>query len=179
MKVIKIISPLIISLNSLIFPLSTYSQTKSDPTFFTGSPPVFVGVHTPDPTIAWPNAHYYFTFTLPSNAGEAIGQVTIQQQESPEMITLNVANTYAFIGTQGNKGQGLTIKASGLSQDTGVNIVFDPPVPPNTTFTVRVEAVRNPSLDATYLYNVTAFPAGNNPTAFPLGVGSLRFYRLF
>jgi len=180
MKIIKIIFPIILSLNTVIFPLSAYSQTQGDPTFFTGSPPVFVGVHTPDPTIAWPNAHYYFTFTLPPSAEESIEQVTIQQQQqSPEMIPLNVANTYAFIGTQGNKGQGLTTQASSLSQGTGVNVVFNPPVPPGTTFTVRLEAYRNPGLDTTYLYNVTVFPSGSNPTAFPLGVGQLSFYRLF
>ncbi|MBL1209742.1 DUF2808 domain-containing protein [Geminocystis sp. GBBB08] len=171
--------PLFYLFVGLSLPPRVYGQDNGNPTFFTGQPPVFVGVHTPDSTIAWPNAHYYFTFTLPPNAGESIGQVTIQQQQSPEMIALNVANTYAFIGTQGNKGQGLTTQASSLSQGTGVNVIFNPPVPPGTTFTVRLEAFRNPGLDTTYLYNVTVFPSGSNPTAFPIGVGQLSFYRLF
>lgn len=179
MKIFKVITPLIISANTAIIPFSAYSQNDSQATFFTGQPPVFVGVKTPDSTVDLPDAHYYFTFTLPSNSIEAIAQITIQQQESPEMIALNINNTSAFIGDQDNQGQTLTIQPSELSEGTGVNILFNPPVPPGTTFTVRLEAVRNPSQDTTYMYDVTVFPAGNNPTAFPLGVGRLSFYQLF
>lgn len=164
----------------LSLPPRVYGQDNNgNPTFFTGQPPVFVGVHTPDPTITLPNAHYYFTIHLPNNSVESIGQLTIQQQQSPEMIPLNVKNTYAFIGTQGNVGKPLTIQTTQNPQTQGVNVTFNPPVPPGTTFTVRLEAVRNPSMDTTYLYNVSVFPAGINPTAFPIGVGRLSFYRLF
>lgn len=86
MKIFKVITPLIISANTAIIPFSAYSQNDSQATFFTGQPPVFVGVKTPDSTVDLPDAHYYFTFTLPSNSIEAIAQITIQQQESPNFL---------------------------------------------------------------------------------------------
>lgn len=163
----------------LSLPPRVYGQDNGNPTFFTGQPPIFVGAQTPDSTINWPNAHYYFTFHLPNNSVESIGQVMIQQQESVEIIPINLSSTYAFIGTQGNVGKPLTIQATQNPQTQAVNVTFNPPVPPGTTFTVRLEAVRNPSMDSIYLYNVTVFPSGMNPTAFPIGVGRLSFYRLF
>lgn len=177
MTIMKIISPIVLSVSSLSLSLSAYAQTPDNGTFFTGQPPLFVGAQTPDSTINWPNAHYYFTFHLPNNSIESVGKVTIQQQENVEVIPLNLANTYAFIGTQGNVSKPLTIQTTQDPQTQTVTVIFNPPVPPGTTFTVRLEAQRNPSNAGIYLYSVTSFPAGNNPMGLPMGVGRLSFYQ--
>jgi hypothetical protein len=36
----------------------------------------------------------------------------------------------------------------------------------------------NPSQSDTYMFQVTAFPAGPNPSPAPLGYGTLRIYNL-
>lgn len=178
MKRVKLLSPFLIT-SSLFFSLSTYAQQTDNPNFFTGQPPIFVGAQTPDSTINWPNAHYYFTFHLPNNSIESLGKVTIQQQQNVDVIPIDISSTYAFIGTQGNVGKPLSIKTTQDPQTQAVTVVFDPPVPPGTTFSVRLEAFRNPPDDDTYLYSVTAFPTGNNATGLPMGVGRFSFYRLF
>jgi hypothetical protein len=179
MKIMRLISPIILSASSLSLSFSAYAQQLNDSTFFTGQPPLFVGAQTPDSTVNWPNAHYYFTFHLPNNSVESLGKVTIQQQENVSIIPLDSASTYAFIGTQGNVSKPLAIQTTQDPQTQAVTVVFNPPVPPGTTFTIRLEAQRNPPNEGTYLYSVTTFPAGNNPTGLPMGVGRLSFYRLF
>ena len=57
--------------------------------------------------------------------------------------------------------------------------MFAPPIPPGTTFSIRLEANENPSVPGTYLFSVTTFPAGQNPIGFDLGVGRLSFYQTF
>lgn len=179
MRRMKLISPIILSISSLSLSLSAYAQMTNDSNFFTGQPPLFVGAQSPDTAINWPNAHYYFTFHLPNNSVESLGKVTIQQQENVSIIPLDSSSTYAFIGTQGNVGKPLAIQTTQDPQTQAVTVVFNSPVPPGTTFTIRLEAQRNPSNEGTYLYSVTTFPAGNNPTGLPMGVGRLSFHQLF
>ncbi len=156
------------------------AQFQGNPTFFSGDPPAFVTAGTPTSDIYYPNATYYFTMNLPPKAIQSLGQVTIQQQQSPETIQFNLKNTQAFQGTQGRKEKTLNIKTVTLDPRTQtIAITFDPPVPPGTTFTVSLEAKQNPSTSGVYFFDITALPAGTNPSPFELGMARFQFYAPF
>ncbi|ACK66049.1 conserved hypothetical protein [Rippkaea orientalis PCC 8801] len=148
-------------------------------TFFTGQPPTLVSAGTPDNAINWQLAHYYFTFNVPNSSPQSVGKVSIEQETNVETIQFNLSNTTAFQGTQDNPGQSLTVKVTENTQDQAIAITFDPPVPPNSTFTIRLEANQNPSTQGTYIFRVKAFPNGDNPIGLDLGVGRISFYQNF
>lgn len=175
------ILPLLILGMSAIAPssLAQNVQFPANSTFFTGQPPNLVNAATPTSTINWPDAPYYFTFSLPENSVESLGKITIQQQENAETIQFNLSHTKAFRGTQDSQGQSLTFKVTQDPKTQAIAIVFDPPVSPGTTFSIRLEAVQNPSQSGIYLFNLMAFPAGENPTGLDLGVGRFQFYQFF
>lgn len=176
------ISPLILSVAIGVFSPICLAQNfpyPADSTFFTGQPPVLVNAETLDSYVRWPNAHYYFTFNLPSNSVESVGKVTIQQETSIETISFNLSDTYAFQGTQNNRGKAIAFKAAQDPQTQAINVTFDPPIPPGTTFTIRLEANQNPSQSGVYLFRINAFPAGSNPIGLDMGVGRLSFYQPF
>jgi hypothetical protein len=161
---------------------SGFAQTLPFPensTFFTGQPPSLVTAETPDSRINWPDAHYYFTFDLPKNSVQSLGKVTIQPQPNVQTIQFNLANTTAFQGTQNSQGKAFTLKASQDPKTQAIAITFDPPIPPGTAFSIRLEANQNPSVTGTYLFSVKTFPAGPNPIGFDMGVGRLSFYQNF
>jgi hypothetical protein len=53
---------------------------------------------------------------------------------------------------------------------------FPEPIAPGATITVALRAWRNPTVSDTYLFQVVAWPAGRDPVASPVGVGTLRIY---
>ena len=127
-------------------------------------------------TDVW-GARYYFTLSIPENAGEALGRVTINQRQGFETIDFKLKNTQAFVGTPRNQGERLTLQA--VTQDPQsptISVTFAPPVQPGTTVTIELRPVRNPSLSGVYIFGVTAFPAVENPYGLYLGVGRLQFY---
>lgn len=145
-------------------------------TAFTGQPPSFISAGTPNVYINQVLTPYYFTINLPPKAIESLGQVTIQQQISPETIQFNLERTQAFQETQAQK-RVLTIKNVSLDPKTQtISITFDPPISPGTTVTILLEAQRNPSLVGVYFFDITAYPAGTNPTPLALGAGRFHFH---
>ena len=153
------------------------SQTNS--TFFTGKPPTLLAVQTPEHSANWPSAHYYFTFDVPDSSPESLGKITIKQQKNVETINFNLSNTTAFQGTQDNQGDPLPFKIIQDASDQTLVITFDPPITPGKTFTLTLESVKNSSRGGVYLFDVTAFPAGDNSIGLDLGVGRLSFERNF
>ena len=160
--------------------LTQETQLVQSSTSFTGGVPKLVGAKVPHSAVRFVLPKYYFTLYLPADANQPLGQVTIQQQENSETIQFNLDKTEAFEGTQDNKGQALEIKE--VTQDpqtNSINVSFEPPVPPGTTMSIGLQAKQNPSNDGTYLFRISAFPAGENPMALDLGVGRLQFYQAF
>ncbi len=122
-------------------------------------------------------ARYYFTLSLPENAGEALGKVTISQRQGFEDIRFKIKDTQAFKGTPRHQGVELTLKeVTKDSNSPAISVAFDPPVKPGTTVTIELRPVRNPSVSGSYIFGVTAFPAAENPYGLYLGVGRLHFY---
>jgi Protein of unknown function (DUF2808) len=109
-------------------------------------------------------ATYYFTIHVPENAGEPLGRVVINQRDGASharRIQFNAEDSFAFVGTRRDRSAQISIGNSHYDRDTqSISLTFDPPVPPNTTFTVALRPERNPQIDGVYLFGVTAFPAG-------------------
>lgn len=122
-------------------------------------------------------ATYYFTLSLPENAGEPLGRVTIRQRQGFDDIRFKLKNSEAFEGTPEDDGEKLTLKEVTQDRDgRTISVTFDPPVQPGKTVTIALRPVRNPFTGGAYIFGVTAFPAGEKAYGLELGVGRLQFY---
>ncbi len=143
---------------------------------FEKSPRLIEATTTFKETDVW-GATYYFTLEVPEDAGEPLGQVTINQRQGFEDIDFDLDDSRAFEGTRWNKGERLTLKEVTEDKETKtISATFDPPVMPGKTVTIGLRSVRNPGTGGVYLFGVTAFPVGEKPYGLYLGVGRLHFY---
>ncbi len=155
----------------------TQAVQLADGTVYFVQPPRLVGATTTErPVYAW-GAKYYFTLSLPENAGEPLQRVTITQQGGGS-IKYNLESSQAFEGTWRHKGARIALGTVTMkpSQPT-VEVIFNPPVTPGKTVTIGLRPVRNPSMQGTYLFGITAFPPGEKAHGQFLGFGRLHFKR--
>ena len=119
-----------------------------------------------------PIATYQFTIEVPEDAKEALGSVVIQQRSGGDTVKFKEDKSSAFFGDSFAGGPDVSLAAVGgdIEQQPGeVGIVFDQPVEPGNTVTVRVKPKRNPSSGGTYQFGVTAYPEGENVRGLYLG----------
>lgn len=127
-------------------------------------------------TVGDPRAEYFFSVELEEDAGAALGGLLIRQSEGPERIwPFSIDRTRAFLGRPRGRGEAIPVEAEAL--EGGIRVIFPEPVAPGSTVTVMLRPWSNPVTAATYLFQVTAFPAGQNPNPTPLGTARLRIYR--
>ncbi len=138
--------------------------------------PTIVDVSTTQSTArAWA-ATYYFSLALPQGATEPLQRVQIDQNQRFDLVEYRLRETKAFVGTRSRRGDPLVISDQVFDPKTGrLTVVFDPPIPPGTVFTIALRPVQNPT-DGVYLFGVTAFPAGEQVDAHFMGFGRLHFY---
>ncbi|RCJ41271.1 hypothetical protein A6770_09365 [Nostoc minutum NIES-26] len=164
-----------------------------DGTVYFAQPPRLVGaVTTYNDVYVW-GATYYFTVSLPENAGEPLQKITINQREGVDYIRFDLQKSFAFEGTRSDKGQKVGLKdatsdaswqaaslreasPTRLRKTKTVSLTFDPVVSPGTTITIGLKPVQNPTVAGVYLFGVTAFPAGEKSHGQFLGFGRLQFY---
>lgn len=142
-------------------------------------PPLLDNATTTENSTLVSSATYYFTLSLPEDAGEPLGQVVINQKDgdtSARLIRYNTDETRAFAGTPGDRGEALPMQTTFDRAAQTVTITFDPPVAPGTRVTIGLEPNRNPRLGGVYLFGVTAYPAGASAYGQFLGYGRLQFY---
>lgn len=155
----------------------TQAVQLRDGTVYFVQPPSLVSATTTYKGVNVWGATYYFTISLPENAGEPLQRVTITQREGAENIRYDLDNTRAFVGTSDRKGSRLTLGAVTRTRETRtVSVNFDPPVTPGQTVTIALRPVKNPSFSGVYLLGVTAFPVGEKSHGQFLGFGRLQFY---
>jgi Protein of unknown function (DUF2808) len=148
-----------------------------DGTVYFASPPRLVGASTTFNQVYVWGATYYFTLSLPENAGEPLQKITINQREGVDYIRFNLKESVAFEGTSSHEGQKLEVKDATSERKTQtVSITFDPPISPGKTITIALQPQQNPSVSGVYLFGVTAFPAGEKSHGQFLGFGRLHFY---
>ena len=119
-----------------------------------------------------PIATYQFTIEVPEDAKEALGSVVIQQRSGGDTVKFKEDKSSAFFGDSLAGGPDVSLAAVGgdIEQQPGEAIVvFDQPIEPGNTVTVRVKPKRNPSSGGTYQFGVTAYPEGENVRGLYLG----------
>jgi hypothetical protein len=122
-------------------------------------------------------ATYYFTITVPQQAGEPLQKVLIKQQEGADNIRYKLKDSRAFEGTRHDKGT--PIKLGEVTRDRKTRTVvvnFEQPISPGKTITIGLRPVKNPFSSGVYLFGVTAFPAGEKSHGQFIGFGRLHFY---
>lgn len=145
-------------------------------TFFT-RPPWKVDLVSYYTTIWQPWAEYYFTVEVPADAGAALGGLTIQQTRGVDRdFNFSVDRSRAFLGRPRREGAPVPVEVAFDQGARQFTIRFPEPIPPGGTVTVVLKPWNNPAYSDTYMFQVTAYPAGENPSPAPLGFGTLRIY---
>jgi len=123
-------------------------------------------------------AEYFFTLSLDELAGASLGGLTIQQTRGADwQFPFAVERTRAFLGVPRREGRQIPVQASFDAAARQFTLTFPEPVPPGATVTVSLRPWFNPIQADTYLFQVTASPAGPNPVSSPVGLGTLRIYQ--
>ncbi len=155
----------------------TQAVQLADGTVYFVQPPDLLEATTTSNTVDVLDARYYFTVSVPKNAGEPLQRVTITQREGIERIRYDLDDSRAFVGTQNRKGERLKLGEVTSDRKTRTVVVnFDPPVTPGKTVTVGLRPRKNPSFAGIYLFGVTAFPVGEKSHGQFIGFGRLHFY---
>ncbi len=148
-----------------------------DGTVYFAYPPDLVDATTTFKAVNVWGATYYFTISVPPNAGEPLQRVTITQREGADDIRFDLEDSRAFVGTRNRKGERLTLgEVTREREKKIVSVTFDPPVTPGKTVTIGLRPVRNPRFSGVYLFGVTAYPVGEKSHGQFLGFGRLHFY---
>jgi len=156
-------------------PGSGNSQAYNRSTAFRKSPR-FLDVTATDDTVNVAGAAYYFTIALPTEAGGSLQKVVIEQREGQNSIRYR-EEALAFLGTFQKRGETLPLQSIAIDEaENAVAIAFDPPIPPGSTFTVKLQPRRNPQFDGIYTFGVTAFPVGDSARGLYLGAKRLDFH---
>ena len=148
---------------------------EADGTVYFAQPPSLVKAITIYRNPRVPST-YYFTLSLPENAGEPLQRVTFTQKEGIEDIKFNLKRTYAEAERVSGSEQRLNLgEVTRDSKTQTVSVTFNPPVPPGTTVKIGLRSVSNPLTGGIYLFGVKAFPAGEKSHGQFLGFGRLQF----
>jgi hypothetical protein len=123
---------------------------------------------------------FYFTISVPVSYGKALEAIRISQiPEGDRLINFDANQSKVVVGQRmARNSEVIPLSAIGGPEDekTGaVTLAFAQPVMPGTTFTVAVEAERNPIQGGIYQFGVTAYPVGEGTTGQYLGTGRVTF----
>ncbi|MGK7930939.1 MAG: DUF2808 domain-containing protein [Microcystaceae cyanobacterium] len=168
-------------LNSLVLfpikPVVAQSTVNSSLSYFKKSPRLTNVMTTFNAVRVW-SATYYFTIEMPKDAGNTLSTIAIQQRAGYEEIDFYLDKTVAFLGNHRNKKDPIAIES--ITQDPNsqvITLTLASPIPSDTVFTIGLKPKRNPDVAGVYLFGVTVYPTGNNPSGLYLGAGRLHFYR--
>jgi hypothetical protein len=163
-------------LSSFLIIASSAAIDVGGKTYFERPPRLLGAATSQNGTYIW-GATYYFTVSVPEEAGVPLQRLEIELQASPGRPFFTTSNLEAFEGRRKKPGDKIPIKDVKIDPQTQiVSVTFDPPIKPDKTLTLRIYPVRNPDTGGTYLYGVTAFPQGEQPAGQFLGFGRIRIY---
>ncbi len=127
-----------------------------------------------------PSAQYYLTISLEPQAGASLERLTIQQTRGADWnFPFAPERTRAFLGRPRREGTAVPVRATFAQRERLITVDFPEPVAPGSTVTVVLKPWYNPVTSDTYLFQVTAWPAGPQPVASPIGPATLRIYDRF
>lgn len=164
---------------SAIAPSGVHAVRLSDGRVYFTNPPRLINSYATQTQTAFNGSTYYFTLMVPENAGEPLGQVTIELQDgstAARRINYRLEDTSAFLGTHRNQGERVPLGEVGVNpDDQSITVPFAPPVSPGSTVTIALRPDRNPNAGGVYLFGVTAFPPGEPAHGQFLGYGRFHF----
>ncbi len=166
----------IIGLEISTLGLSQAVQLRDGKVYFVQVPRLLKATTTFDDVNIW-GATYYFTVKVPSDAGEPLQKITINQHSGFDYINFDLEDSFAFIGTRKRKQEKLPLQITEKRKSKTVSLTFEPAVEPGKTITIALKPRQNPSTEGVYLFGVTAFPKGEKSHGQFLGYGRLHFYR--
>ncbi|MFM7574486.1 MAG: DUF2808 domain-containing protein [Snowella sp.] len=164
-------------LTALIFSPSAQAEAlKEQPSFFQHTPYLIQssGVNISPAAIA----SVTFSIQVPANARQSLKAITINPITNVETIAFKEADTRAVMGEDYASGTPLALSSIGGEQDPNdksTTLVFDQPIEPGNTVTVRLKVEKNPLYGGIYLLKITAFPDNQNGHGLPLGNIRLHF----
>jgi hypothetical protein len=157
-------------------PTVTQAVQFADGTVHFVAVPRLVQARTTNNNTGYFGATYYFTVSVPKDAGEPLQQLAFEQEEGLNRIRFLPLRTRAFADERRRQ----PIPSNAQVDDQGIaSVQFDPPIAPGNTLVVGLRARRNPDTEGVYLFRVTAFPAGEKSQGQSLGFGRLHFYDSF
>ncbi|UKP00641.1 DUF2808 domain-containing protein [Nostoc sp. UHCC 0870] len=160
----------------LICSQSQAIQLQDGTVYFAQPPRLVESTTTYNELYVW-GATYYFTVSLPENAGEPLQKITINQRDGVDNIRFDLKNSIAFEGTRSRRGERIGLKDVTSDRKTRtVSLMFDLPISPGKTVTIGLKPWQNPTSAGVYLFGVTAFPQGEKTHSQFLGFGRLHFY---
>jgi len=172
---VRLAAPLLLALGTLGDGAAEGLELRGK-TYFS-KPPWSVDLISYYTTVWEPWAEYYFTVQLDPAAGAPLAALRIAQTRGVDrQFPFNVEATRAFLGRPRQLGAAVPVRASFEQASRTFAITFPQPVPPGSTVTVVLKPWNNPAMADTYMFQVTAFPAGPDPSPTPLGYGTLRIY---
>ncbi|MEY3545213.1 MAG: hypothetical protein RLZZ247_1370 [Cyanobacteriota bacterium] len=122
-------------------------------------------------------ATYYFTLTLPEQAGAGLGGLVIQQTRGVDRnFQFAPARTRAFVGLPRREGEPVAVQTTWDPQARRITVQFPQPPQPGQTITLALKPWNNPFQSDTYLFSVQALPAGPNPVAASLGFATMPIF---
>lgn len=151
---------------------------SSTRTAFVGIPRL-IKTETSNNTVAGWSATYYFTLEIPANSGSGLHQVEIKLTEGADQdMQFDLQRSEAFEGeSYRNRNIKVTLgKVEYNPKTKTVLMTFATPVPPGKVVTLGLQPYRNPAIGGTYLFDVLAYPTGENAKPQSLGYGRLTFY---
>lgn len=152
----------------------------SDGTVSFEQPPRLIDSAIREQSVSDNNVKYFFHLSVPNNAGEALQRVEIVQQHGnlfTREIDFEAEESIAYVGHRRSIGEELRIGLSDFDDDTNtIVLTFDPPIPPGTDLTIRLNAERNPRRAGVYLLGVTAYPEGEAARGQFLGFGRFNIF---
>ena len=120
---------------------------------------------------------YYFTLTLPEQAGVGLGGLLIQQTRGVDrQFPLMAERSRAFLGLPRREGAAIPVEADFDNQRRIFSLRFPQPPQPGQTITVALRPWYNPAQADTYMFSVQALPAGPNPVPASLGFATMPIY---
>ncbi len=156
---------------------ATYVVTQANSAVSSIQPPRLLAATTSYQEAGVREATYYFTIEVPATAKEPLQQLTFTQIQGLEGILFNEKESHAFEGTPKREGEKLALTLSTEHQKRTVTVTFAQPVPAGKTVTIGLKPFRNPLYEGVYLFQVRAFPFGQQNNGQYLGTGRLQFYQ--
>jgi hypothetical protein len=141
------------------------------------SPPWKAELRSYNTNVGEANVEHYLTLVLSPEAGAALGRLSLQQIRGADSDFLSrLSRARAFLGRPRREGPAVPVQLHFDGGERALQLTFPAPVPPGSTITVALRAWRNPWVADTYLFQVVAWPAGENPVSAPVGTATLRIY---